>query len=97
MIQAIGYLAALLSTCSFAPQAWKIIRSRDTKSISTGMYVLTVSAFVLWLAFGLLEHQWPLVLSNGICLVLSAFILMMKLMPARKKAAMAHAIRSKTG
>ena len=97
MIQAIGYLAALLSTCSFAPQAWKIIRSGDTKSISTGMYQLTVGAFALWLAFGILQHQWPLVVSNGICLVLSAFILAMKLLPARKKAAAAHAIKSKTG
>jgi MtN3 and saliva related transmembrane protein len=95
MIQAIGYLAALFSTCSFAPQAWKIIRSRDTKSISTGMYLLTVGAFGLWLAFGILERQWPLVLSNGICLVLSAFILMMKLLPAREKAAVANAMTPK--
>ena len=97
MIQAIGFLAAIFSTLSFAPQAWKIIRSRDTKSISTGMYILTVGAFGLWLAFGILEHQYPLILSNGICLVLSSFILMMKLLPAREKAAVADAIKSKTG
>jgi MtN3 and saliva related transmembrane protein len=96
MIQVIGYIAALFSTLSFAPQAWKIIASRDTKSISTGMYVLTVAAFALWLAFGLLQRQWPLVLSNGICLILSSFILMMKLLPAREKAAVARAIKSKT-
>jgi MtN3 and saliva related transmembrane protein len=95
MIQFIGYVAALFSTLSFAPQAWKIIASRDTKSISTGMYVLTVGAFALWLTFGLLQRQWPLVLSNGICLVLSSFILMMKLLPARKKTAVARAIKSK--
>jgi MtN3 and saliva related transmembrane protein len=97
MNQAIGFLAALLSTASFAPQAWKIIRSRDTKSISTGMYLLTVGAFALWLSFGILEKQYPLILSNGICLLLSAFILMMKLLPARKKKAVAKAIKSKTG
>jgi MtN3 and saliva related transmembrane protein len=95
MIQALGYLAALFSTCSFTPQAWKIIQSRDTKSISTGMYVLTVGAFALWLAFGILERQWPLVLSNGICLVLSSFILIMKLLPAREKATVANAMTPK--
>ena len=81
----LGYFAAITSTSSFAPQAWKIIKSRQTKDISTGMYLLTVLGFALWLVFGLLERQWPLVASNGICLLLSAFILMMKLLPQRQK------------
>ena len=81
----LGYFAALISTASFAPQAWKIIKSRQTKDISTGMYLLTVLGFALWLLFGLLEKQWPLVASNGVCLLLSAFILIMKLLPQRQK------------
>jgi MtN3 and saliva related transmembrane protein len=85
-------VAAFVSTASFAPQAWKIIKSRETKDISTGMYALTVFGFALWLAFGFLEKQWPLVTSNSICLFLSAFILMMKLLPQRGKNAVADSI-----
>ena len=81
----VGYVAAAASTASFAPQAWKVIRTRDTKAISTGMYILTVSAFALWLAYGIGLKQWPLVASNSICLALAAFILVMKLLPQRKK------------
>ena len=81
----LGYFAAIISTASFAPQAWKIIKSRQTKDISTGMYLLTVLGFALWLLFGLLEKQWPLVASNGVCLLLSGFILIMKLLPKRQK------------
>jgi MtN3 and saliva related transmembrane protein len=88
----IGYVAAALSTASFAPQAWKIIRARETKDISAGMYVLTVAGFATWIAFGVLQQQWPLVVSNSICLVLSAFILLMKLLPRRKKEAVANLI-----
>jgi MtN3 and saliva related transmembrane protein len=77
--------AAIASTASFAPQALKIIRTRKTKDISLWMYVLTVSAFALWTAFGVLTSQWPLLASNVICLVLSGFILMMKLLPDRKR------------
>ena len=76
----LGYLAAAASMASFVPQAWKIVRSRETKDISAGMYLLTVSAFALWLAYGGLLRQWPLVVSNGVCLVLSAFILAMTLL-----------------
>ncbi len=84
-VSVIGYFAALCSTTSFAPQAWKIIRSRDTGSISTGMYVVTVIGFAAWLAFGLMKREWPLILTNGICLVLSGFILVMKLLPPAGK------------
>ncbi|MDB5734966.1 MAG: hypothetical protein JWN16_1603 [Alphaproteobacteria bacterium] len=85
MIEALGYAAAMLSTASFAPQAWKIIRSRKTHDISLGMYVLTVAGFALWLGFGIAKREWPLVASNSICLVLSGFILTMKLLPASRK------------
>ncbi len=85
----IGTLAALASTASFAPQAWKIIRSRSTADLSVGMYVLTVAGFSLWTGYGVVLGQWPLVASNTICLGLSAFILAMKLLPARKKRAVA--------
>ncbi len=85
MITILGYLAAAASMASFAPQAWKVIRSRQTKDISVGMYLLTVAAFVLWLGYGALQHQWPLVLSNGVCFLLSAFILVMTLLPQPQK------------
>lgn len=85
VITAIGYLAALCSMASFAPQAWKIIRTRDTASISAPMYVLTVGGFALWLTFGVVKGEWPIAVSNGMCLVLSAFILVMTLLPRRMK------------
>lgn len=77
----IGTAAALASTVSFTPQAWKVIRTGETKDISAWSYALTVAAFTLWVAYGLLRGDWPLVGSNGICLVLSAFILAMTLAP----------------
>jgi MtN3 and saliva related transmembrane protein len=81
----IGSIAAVLSTASFTPQAWKIIKSRETKDISAGMYALTVTGFAMWTTYGIILMQWPLIVTNSICLVLSAFILTMKLLPRREK------------
>jgi MtN3 and saliva related transmembrane protein len=91
-VAAVGYAAACCSTASFAPQAWKIIKSRETKDLSAGMYGLTVSGFALWTVFGALGMQWPLIMANFICLLLSAFILVMKLLPQPKKDAVADTI-----
>jgi MtN3 and saliva related transmembrane protein len=87
----IGAAAALASTVSFTPQAWRIIRTADTHAISTGMYVITVTGFALWTAYGWRLGQWPLMVSNTICLLLSGFILAMKLLPRGKK----EAVRTK--
>ena len=81
----IGTCAAIASTISFTPQAWKIIKTAETKNISAGMYCITVVAFALWATYGVMLRQWPLVTSNVICLVLSGFILIMKLLPSSKK------------
>ncbi len=77
----LGSAAAIASTISFAPQALKIIRSGRTADISAGMYIVTVLAFALWLAYGVMLRQWPLVASNAVCFLLSSFILLMKLLP----------------
>lgn len=79
----IGAIASLCSMTSFGPQAWKIIRTRDTSSISARMYVLTVTGFAFWTVYGFLIGEWPIIVTNTVCLLLSAFILAMKLLPDR--------------
>lgn len=92
IITIVGVIAAFCSMASFVPQAWKIIRTRETKDISAGMFSLTVAAFVSWCIYGALLGEWPLIVSNGVCLALAAFILTMILLPRRKKEAVADAI-----
>lgn len=88
----IGFCATAASTTSFVPQAWKVIRSRETHAISTAMYVVTVLGFALWTAYGVMLMQWPLIVTNTICLTLSAFILTMKLLPRRQRDRVADAL-----
>ena len=92
-----GWLATLASTISFVPQAWKIIKTRETKDISRGMYMITVAGFACWTTYGALLGQWPIIVTNSICLVLSSFILAMKLLPQRKKEAVAEALDPEAG
>jgi MtN3 and saliva related transmembrane protein len=85
MATIVGTLASLASVTSFTPQAWKIIKSRHTDDISAGMYMLTVTGFACWTAYGVMLGEWPIIITNSICFVLAGFILTMKLLPQRKK------------
>ena len=80
-----GAIATICSISSFTPQAWKIIKSRHTADLSAGMYTLTVTGFACWTTYGIILGQWPLIVANSICLCLSGFILLMKLLPQRDK------------
>eukprot|EP01030_Chromulinospumella_sphaerica_P012047 gene12047-11840_t len=86
-INAVGVGAALCSMTSFAPQIFKIWREKDASAVSLRMFALTVTGFVLWTTYGAMSGSWPLVLSNAVCLGLSAVILVDALTPAGMLAA----------
>ena len=75
----IGYVAATLTTLAFVPQAVKTIRSRDTRGISLGMYVVFTIGIVCWFGYGIVLGSWPMIVSNAITFVLAAVILGLKL------------------
>ncbi|MDG3143061.1 SemiSWEET transporter [Streptococcus suis] len=75
----IGFVAACLTTFGFVPQVVKIFQTKDTSAISLGMYSMTVTGIGLWLIHGLMIGDLPLILANGISLVLTSTILVCKL------------------
>ncbi|MDP1874870.1 SemiSWEET family sugar transporter [Phenylobacterium sp.] len=76
--EAIGFCAGLCSMVSFTPQIIKTWREKDARSISLRMYVVTVTGFGLWVTYGVMIGSLPVMLTNSVCLMLSALILAMK-------------------
>ena len=76
--EVVGFYAGLCSMVSFTPQLIKTWRERDARSISLRMYVVTVTGFSLWVTYGVMIGSWPVMLTNSVCLILSALILAMK-------------------
>jgi MtN3 and saliva related transmembrane protein len=71
--------AATLTTAAFVPQALHIIRHKETRAISLFMYVSFATGVALWLVFGIMIGNWPIIVSNGITLLLALAIIAMKL------------------
>lgn len=74
-----GYMAAVLTTLSFVPQAIKTIRTRDTHGISLSMYVMFTIGIGFWLAYGLAIGSWPMIGCNLVTLLLAGTILGLKI------------------
>lgn len=74
----VGYPAAILTTAAFVPQALKSWRTRDLSGISLPMYALFTLGVAFWLAYGLLIGSIPVIVANGVTLVLAALVLWLK-------------------
>lgn len=79
MIDIIGYIAAVITTASFIPQALHTIKTKDTSGISLMMYSMFIVGLCLWFTYGILLIAWPIILANGITIILASIILYYKL------------------
>ena len=75
----LGSIAAILTTTSFIPQVIQVWRTRHTKDISFGMYVIFTAGVATWLAYGVMLNSWPIIIANGITVCLAGTVLLMKL------------------
>jgi MtN3 and saliva related transmembrane protein len=85
LVTIIGTIAAMLSVASFAPQAWRIIRTREVDGLSKKTYFLTSLGFAMWTAYGVLQGDWPIIVPNVLCLMFALFILTMLVLPKHKR------------
>jgi MtN3 and saliva related transmembrane protein len=75
----IGWVAAFCTTISFLPQALRIIQTRNTKSISFWMYLVLNLGILLWLIYGWLLNEMPIILANAITFTFTFTILILKI------------------
>lgn len=75
----LGYLAGTLTTAALLPQVWRTFRTRDVSGISLRMYSIFTTGIAVWLAYGILLKETPMMVANSVSLVLACAVLAMKL------------------
>ncbi|MDI6889749.1 MAG: SemiSWEET transporter [Thermodesulfovibrionales bacterium] len=75
----IGLIAGLLCTISFLPQVIKVIRTKNTEALSLATFSIFSMGVFLWLIYGILIGKIPIILANGITLILVIIILTLKI------------------
>ncbi|MGK7391645.1 MAG: SemiSWEET transporter [Candidatus Cyclobacteriaceae bacterium M2_1C_046] len=78
-ISALGLLAGALTTISFLPQVIKTWRTKSAKDISLGMFLIFCTGVLLWLVYGLLVRDIPIIVANVFTFTLASTILFFKL------------------
>jgi MtN3 and saliva related transmembrane protein len=77
--QYLGYAAGIITTLAFLPQAFRIIRTRQTRDISMLWALAMNIGIMLWLFYGIVKNDLPMIAANSVSLVLLMIILFCKL------------------
>jgi MtN3 and saliva related transmembrane protein len=78
-IGALGLFAGTLTTAAFLPQVIKAWKSRSTRDISLGMFTMFCTGVFLWIVYGFLVGDLPVIVANAATFLLAAGILALKL------------------
>ena len=78
MIELIGFSAALLTAIAFAPQVIKTVRTRQAGDLSLLTLLVQNVGVALWFCYGIALDSWPMILGNGVTLVLMLVLLVCK-------------------
>ena len=79
IVTILGLVAGTLTTISFLPQLLKAWKSRSTHDISIGMFSLLAAGIVLWIVYGVVTADVPVIVANSVTLVFVGLILALKL------------------
>jgi len=75
----LGLVAGTLTTAAYLPQVLKTWKSKSADGISWSMLVILCFGVVLWLLYGVYEHDLPVICANVVTLMLSTLILGLKI------------------
>ena len=78
-ISLLGLVAGAFTTIAFLPQVLKTWKSRSAKDLSLGMFSIFTLGVAMWLAYGIMINDLPVILANVITLVLASTLLFFKL------------------
>jgi MtN3 and saliva related transmembrane protein len=74
----IGYLAGTFTTLSFVPQVVRARRARHTDDLAWGWLIIFEFGLGLWLLYGVVLHNWPMILANSTTMTLCSMLMLMK-------------------
>ena len=79
LVEIIGFIAAILTTGAGLPQLIKTIKTKKTRDLSFKFLAVMNAGIILWLVYGLFISSWPLIIANGVTIIIWLMMLYLKI------------------
>jgi MtN3 and saliva related transmembrane protein len=74
----IGIVAGVFTSSSLIPQLIKIVKEKKVEDLSMGMFLSLLIGIILWVVYGILRDDWPIIITNGFSVLLNFLVLFFK-------------------
>lgn len=74
MVFIIGIAAGILTSVSMIPQLLKVIKEKDVENLSPVMIGILLLGVSMWVVYGIMLEEWPIILSNGLSVLINAIL-----------------------
>jgi MtN3 and saliva related transmembrane protein len=78
-VEWVGYAAGTLTAVAYVPQVWKVWSTRSAQDISLKMILVLSVGLALWCVYGIAVAQLPIIIANGISVILTLAVALAKL------------------
>lgn len=79
IVAILGFVAGTLTTIALLPQVIKVWKLKETRDLSLLMYIILCIGVILWIVYGIMLSELPIIFANGVTLMLLLSILFLKL------------------
>lgn len=84
-IQLIGIGAGILTSVSMLPQLIKTFRKKEAEDLSLIMILVLMSGLGVWIWYGILRNDLPIILTNCFSFLLNSLLLFLRFRYAGKR------------
>ena len=75
--QVVGIIAGTLTSIASIPQLVKIIQKKKVEDISLGMVLFLIMGISVWVYYGILRSDWPVIITNSFSLLVNITLLIL--------------------
>ena len=76
-VQIVGLIAGVFTSVSSIPQLIKIIKEKKVEDLSVGMVIVLISGIAIWVYYGILRNDWPVILTNSFSFIINIILLIL--------------------
>lgn len=72
----IGIIAGIITSASMLPQLIKVLKEEDASSLSVVMICILILGLSVWVYYGILKNELPIILSNAFAVLVNLTLLL---------------------
>jgi MtN3 and saliva related transmembrane protein len=83
-IEIFGFAAGVVTAIGMMPQLVKTVKTKKVDELSIQMFLIYLLGFIMWITYGVVQEDLPIVVTNSISVILTLIMIYLKIRFSKK-------------